>query len=196
MGWDGTSGTSCLRCPIYACIHWWTMWTNCPRPAPIATNWPLQGRVIYGTGHGTQDMGHRTKQDIFAELAYIPKKFFGTTTKCSSRKGLRTTRCAHVSAVRRHTSRFIEASFSRVLLSQQDVQFALLFSIYETHWVSFWNKTQPDHLMSDFSVSLEYLIQRKRNFGIFPNVPAQLVELTAEEILTEHHAHKHTRTST
>ncbi len=26
----------------------------------------------------------------FAELAYIPKNFFGTTTKCSSLKGLRT----------------------------------------------------------------------------------------------------------
>ncbi len=38
------------------------------------------------------DMGLGTKGDIFAELAYIPKKKFGSTTKCSSLKGLRTIR--------------------------------------------------------------------------------------------------------
>ncbi len=78
MGWDrtgqdGTSGTSCLRCHIYACIHWWTMWTNCPRPAPIATNWPQQGRWWSSPS------------------CHLPKIFFGTTTKCSSLKWLRTT---------------------------------------------------------------------------------------------------------
>ena len=31
-----------------------------------------------------------TKGDIFSKLAYIPKKNLGTTTKCSSLKGLRT----------------------------------------------------------------------------------------------------------
>ncbi len=33
-----------------------------------------------------------TKWDTFAELAYILKIFLGTTTKCSSLKGLRTTK--------------------------------------------------------------------------------------------------------
>ncbi len=37
-------------------------------------------------------MGHGTKQDVFPKLVYIPKKKFGTTTKCSSLKGLRTTK--------------------------------------------------------------------------------------------------------
>ncbi len=152
MGWDRTSGTPCLRCHIYACIHWWTMWTNCPRPAPIATNWPIQDRtgrdgtgrdrtgwdkwdtlpempyiymytlmdhvdqlspastnshkltptggggVMYGTGW--DKVGHLRRVGIYTE-----KFFFGTTTKCSSLKGLRTkidrcTPCLWTSATR------------------------------------------------------------------------------------------------
>ncbi len=82
MGWDGTSGTSCLRCHIDACIHWWTMWTNCPSPAPIATNWPLQ--MGWCMGHGWDKAGH------LCRVGMCTKKIFGTTTKCSSLKGLRT----------------------------------------------------------------------------------------------------------
>ncbi len=42
------------------------------------------GGVTYGTGHGTRDMGQR------GTSSPILKKKFGTTTKCSSLKGLRT----------------------------------------------------------------------------------------------------------
>ncbi len=62
--------------------------TNSHQLAPL-------GGVTYGTGW---DTGHGTKGDIFAELAYILKKKFGTTTKCSSLKGLRTTRASQISA--------------------------------------------------------------------------------------------------
>ncbi len=90
VGQDGTRGTSCLRYHIYACIHWWTMWTNCPSPASIATNWPLWGGDVWdGTGHGTQDMGQRGTSSPSWHIYW--KKKFGTTTKCSSLKGLRTT---------------------------------------------------------------------------------------------------------
>ncbi len=76
-GGDGTKGDILPRMP-YTCVHRQTIRTNCPRPAPLATNNPYRG--------GRDG----TKGDIFSKLAYIPKKNLGTTTKCSSLKGLRT----------------------------------------------------------------------------------------------------------
>ncbi len=57
---------------------------------------PIWGGVMYGTRD-------RTKGDIFAELAYIPKKIFGTTTKCSSLNGLHTMRKQVVRFVKSNT---------------------------------------------------------------------------------------------
>ncbi len=57
---DGQGGTKWDILPerIFTCIHWYIMWSNCPRPAPLTTNNPFRGT-------DGRDMGHGTKRDIF-----------------------------------------------------------------------------------------------------------------------------------
>ncbi len=64
----------------YTYVHRQTIWINCPRPAPLATNNPYRGGV----------MGYGTQGEHLLQVGIYTQKILGTTTKCSSLKGLRT----------------------------------------------------------------------------------------------------------
>ncbi len=55
-GHDGTKGDILPQMPYtwpempYTCVHRQTIWTNCPRPAPLATNNPYRGGGMMGLG--------------------------------------------------------------------------------------------------------------------------------------------------
>ncbi len=70
----------------YICMY--TLMDHVDQLSQASTNshelTPTGGGVTYRMGRDG------TKRDTFAELAYILKIFLGTTTKCSSLKGLRT----------------------------------------------------------------------------------------------------------